>query len=103
MEPLDSGRSKVTCKQEPGVVVPVVDLKRCEGKGDCVRVCPENVFEIRRIEEVDYRGLGLLHRFKQRVHGMQVAYTPNSDGCRACGLCVAACPERAITLSKGAE
>lgn len=90
-------------EQEPGTVVPVVDLKRCEGKGDCVRVCPENVFEIRRIEEVDYHGLGFLHRLKQRVHGMQVAYTPNHDACRACGLCVAACPERAITLFKATE
>jgi NAD-dependent dihydropyrimidine dehydrogenase PreA subunit len=103
MEPINLGRSEATCKQEPGAVVPVVDLKRCEGKGDCVRVCPENVFEIRRIEEVDYRGLGLLHRLKQRVHGMQVAYTPNVDACAACGLYVAACPERAITLSKTTE
>jgi ferredoxin len=44
--------------------------------------------------------LGLFHKFKQRVHGFQVAYTPNVDACRACGLCVAACPERAITLSR---
>jgi 4Fe-4S ferredoxin len=44
--------------------------------------------------------LGLLHRFKQRVHGMQVAYTPNEDACRSCALCVAACPEGAITLSR---
>ena len=98
-----SSKSKATCKQEPGAVLPVVDLKRCEGKGDCVRVCPENVFEVRRIEEVDYHRLGLLHRFKQRVHGMQVAYTPNVDACRACGLCVSACPERAITLSRATE
>ena len=98
-----SSKSKATCKQEPGAVVPVVDLKGCEGKGYCVRVCPENVFEVRRIEEVDYHRLGLLHRFKQRVHGMQVAYTPNVDACRACGLCVSACPERAITLSRATE
>ena len=92
--------SSVTCKQPPGTVRPVIKLERCEGKADCVRVCPENVFEIRRIEATDYRRLGLLHRFKQRVHGFQVAYTPNVDACRACGLCVAACPERAITLSR---
>lgn len=49
--------------------MPVIDLKRCEGKGDCVRVCPENVFEIRRIAETDYNRLSMLHKLKQRVHG----------------------------------
>jgi NAD-dependent dihydropyrimidine dehydrogenase PreA subunit len=88
------------CKQAPGVFVPVVNFKRCEGKGDCVTVCPENVFEIRRIEDADYRGLNALQKIKLRVHGMQVAYTPNADACQACGLCVAACPEHAITLSR---
>ncbi|WP_186111391.1 4Fe-4S dicluster domain-containing protein [Burkholderia gladioli] len=92
--------SKVVCKQEPGVIVPVVDLRRCEGKGDCLDVCPEDVFEIRRINEADYRGLGMLNRFKLRVHGMKVAYTPNADACRACGRCVEACPEHAIKLAR---
>jgi len=89
------------CKQPPGAFVPAIDLRRCEGKGDCLAVCPENVFEIRRIDDADYRSLGALHRFKLRVHGMQVAYTPNADACRSCGLCVTACPERAITLTRG--
>ncbi|WP_321887304.1 ferredoxin family protein [Paraburkholderia bannensis] len=97
-----SAQSPVECKQPPGVIVPVVDLKRCEGKGDCLEVCPENVFEIRRIDEADYRGLGWGHRMKLRVHGMKVAYTPNSQACRSCGLCVTACPERAIKLSRSA-
>jgi len=88
------------CKQSPGVIVPVVDLRRCEGKGDCLDVCPENVFEIRRIDEEDYLRLGTLQRFKLRVHGMKVAYTPNADACRSCGLCVTACPERAIKLAR---
>src|ERR1700749_2944045 len=64
------GKSSASCKQEPGALRPLVELTRCEGKGDCVRVCPESVFEIRRIADVDYLRLGLLHRFKQRVHGM---------------------------------
>jgi 4Fe-4S ferredoxin len=89
-----------SCKQAPGMIGPVVSLKRCEGKGDCVRVCPENVFEVRRIEQDDYRTLNALHKLKLRVHGMQVAYTPNVDACRSCGLCVSACPEHAITLER---
>jgi 4Fe-4S ferredoxin len=87
------------CKQEPGVIKPVVDFNRCEGKGDCVRVCPEKVFQKRRIDDADYRELGLVTRLKLRVLGMQVAYTPNVEACRSCGLCVLACPEKAIKLA----
>ena len=92
--------SELPCKQERGVIFPVIDLKRCEGKGDCERVCPESVFEVRRIDDADYQQLGLLNQFKLRMHGLNVAYTPNAEACRSCGLCVAACPEHAITLAK---
>jgi len=78
----------------------VVNFKRCEGKGDCAVVCPEQVFEVRRIDAADYLQLGPLQKLKLRMHGMMVAYTPNAEACRACGACVAACPERAITLAR---
>jgi 4Fe-4S ferredoxin len=91
-------RSVSTCQQTPGLVRPRVDLTKCEGKADCVAVCPENVFEIRQIETKDYGELGPLQKLKLRLHGMKVAYTPRADSCRACGLCVTVCPERAITL-----
>jgi 4Fe-4S ferredoxin len=68
-----------------------------------VRVCPEAVFELRRIDATDYADLPLLNRFKLRVHGMQVAYAPNADACRSCSLCVSACPEHAITLRRAGQ
>jgi 4Fe-4S ferredoxin len=89
-----------SCEQPPGAFKPVVNLTRCEGKSDCVRVCPENVFRVERIKAADYRELGFLNKLKVRVHGMQVAYTPNADACRSCALCVSACPEHAITLER---
>ena len=87
------------CKAPPGAYAPVVDHTRCEGKGDCVEVCPYDVFEVQTIEPADYRALPWMARLKVSVHGMQTAYTPRADLCLACGLCVVACPENAIRLA----
>jgi NAD-dependent dihydropyrimidine dehydrogenase PreA subunit len=88
------------CKQAPGAFAPIVDRGRCEGKEDCVRVCPYDVFEVRRIDDADFRALGVFGRLKVRVHGMKSAYTPRADACQACGKCVEACPEKAIRLGR---
>jgi ferredoxin len=96
----DPARPGEECKAPPGTWRPVVDRSSCEGKRDCVAVCPYDVFEVRRIDVEDFRELGFAARLKVRVHGMQTAYTPNADACRACGLCVVACPEDAITLER---
>jgi NAD-dependent dihydropyrimidine dehydrogenase PreA subunit len=86
------------CRAEPGRYAPVVDHARCEGKRDCVEVCPHAVFAVRRIDDADFARLSLLGQVKSMVHGRKTAYTPAADQCRACGLCVVACPEKAITL-----
>ena len=95
-----SDANKNECKQDAGIFVPVVHRAKCEGKKDCVEVCPYDVFEVRTMDDVDFARLGLLAKLKSRAHGKQTAYTPKADACRACGLCVDACPEKAITLRR---
>jgi NAD-dependent dihydropyrimidine dehydrogenase PreA subunit len=86
------------CRAAKGTAKPVIDRSRCEGKNDCVDVCPEDVFEVRRIDDADFAALGFLAKMKSLAHRRLTAYTPNADACRSCGLCVVACPEKAIEL-----
>jgi 4Fe-4S ferredoxin len=88
------------CKAPPGTWAPIVDPGRCEGKADCVAVCPYQVFQIGRIDDAIYRSLPLLARLKVRVHGMKTSQTVGAAACQACGLCVVACPEDAIRLAR---
>jgi 4Fe-4S ferredoxin len=88
------------CKHEAGVFRPVVNRNRCEAKEDCVRVCPYNVFVILTLSIADRDALRPLSRVKAWMHGNRQAYAVNADACHACGLCVAACPEHAITLER---
>jgi NAD-dependent dihydropyrimidine dehydrogenase PreA subunit len=94
----DPRRPGERCRAEPGAFRPVVDHARCEGKRDCVEVCPHGVFEVRRIDDTDFARLSLLGRLKSLAHRRRTAYTPAADLCQACGLCVVACPEEAISL-----
>lgn len=92
--------SPADCRSEPGEFAPVIDRARCEGKADCVAVCPVHVFEVRRMADADFARLGVLSKLKSVVHGRKTAYTPNASLCEACGKCVAACPEEAIKLAR---
>ena len=87
------------CKGVPGRVAPVVDKNRCEAKEECVRVCPYDVFEMRKLTREDKAGMSLLGRLKSAAHGNRQAFVLNPESCHACNLCVEACPEKAITLA----
>jgi 4Fe-4S ferredoxin len=85
------------CK-EPAVVAPVIDRNRCEGKEDCVRVCPYGVFEMVKLDEEQRRELAGFGRLRAFFHGYRQALVARADQCHACGQCVTACPEKAIKL-----
>ena len=88
------------CKQEAGAFAPRIDSSRCEGKEDCVRVCPYDVFEVRKLNPEERTTLSLLVRLKVFAHGGKQAFAVRAEACHACGYCVAACPEKAITLAR---
>lgn len=88
------------CDAAPGSFTPVVNRARCEGKGDCVEVCPYGVFEVGTIDPRDYAALSLLGRLKSKAHRGRTALLVNAGACQACGLCVVSCPEKALTLAR---
>jgi 4Fe-4S ferredoxin len=86
------------CKQPPGRFEPVINRSRCEAKGPCVQVCPVNVFAISPLTPAEKFGLSWLGKAKAWAHGNKQAHAVRAEACEACGLCVEACPEKAITL-----
>jgi len=88
------------CTQPPGLFAPVIDRARCEGKADCVVICPYDVFDLGILPPEDREGLPLMAKVKGFVHGWKQSFAVRAEACRACGLCVKACPEKAIRLEK---
>jgi 4Fe-4S ferredoxin len=88
------------CRTDAGEFVPVIDRGKCEGKAECLAVCPYDVFEVRRMDDADFVKLGVLAKLKSVAHGRKTAYTPMASACQACGKCVEARPERAIKLTR---
>ena len=82
-----------------GTVAPVIDRNRCEGKADCVRVCPFDVFRIDVLSKEQRSALTWRGKLKAWAHGGRQALVVNGQDCHACRLCVAACPEQAIRLA----
>ena len=92
-----------TCKQPPKIVRPVIDSHKCEGAGDCETVCPYGVFTVRKLTAAERKALPVVPWLKVLAHGGKQAFAVNADACHSCGLCVAACPEKAIRLTRGTE
>jgi NAD-dependent dihydropyrimidine dehydrogenase PreA subunit len=89
-----------TCKQKPGVMIPVINRNKCEGKADCVAVCPMAVFAVQTLPVEQRKELSLIGKLKGYAHKWQQAVLVLPDACEGCGLCVRSCPESAITLAR---
>lgn len=87
------------CRGEAGRIAPVVDRNRCEAKGDCLRVCPYDVFEIRTLSSEERASLSWLGWLKALAHRNRQAYVVRPQDCHACQMCVAACPEHALQMA----
>ena len=61
------------------------------------------MFEVRRLTADERAPLGAFARLKLFVHGGKQAFAVRASDCHACGLCVQACPERAIALVAAGE
>ena len=88
------------CAFGPGDVTPVINRERCEAKGPCEAVCPYGVFTLGALSEADKGNLSWKGRLKLWAHGGRQAHATFAERCQGCGLCVAACPEKAITLQR---
>lgn len=87
-----------SCSEISGKVAPVIDRNSCEGKEDCVDVCPYDVFEIKKLSRKERSKLSLKGKLKSWAHGGRQAFVVQPDSCHACKLCITACPENAIKL-----
>jgi len=92
--------AKSNCKNEVGEFEPVINRNKCEGKSDCVEVCPYNVFSIGTLSKDQRKELNFVGKLKGFGHGWKQAFIQDPNVCRACGYCVTACPENAITLRR---
>jgi 4Fe-4S ferredoxin len=82
---------------------PVVDHGRCEAKRDCVRVCPYDVFELGVLSPEERKKLSFVGKLKALGHGGRQAFAVRAQACHGCGLCVEACPEKAIRLARAQQ
>jgi 4Fe-4S ferredoxin len=88
------------CMQPAGVYAPVIDRNRCEGKAQCVQVCPTGVFVVGTLPRAERARLSLRGRLRGFAHRWQQALLAEPGACESCGKCVAACPEQAISLAR---
>jgi len=87
----------IDCKHPTGAFMPVIDRFRCEGERPRL---PLQRVRDRQARRGRTREPSLIGRMKATVHGNRQAFAVRAEQCQGCGLCVAACPEKAIKLAR---
>lgn len=81
--------------------IPEIDYNKCTGQGICVKVCPENIFEIRNISQIEFceetKTAGICPEPEYSTKDER-SYPVNVYDCTACEICIEKCPEKAIAL-----
>jgi len=81
--------------------IPVIDYNKCTGQGICVEVCPENIFEIRNLDQIEFcedtKASGICPEPHFATKDKR-SYPVNIDDCTECEECIEKCPEKAIRL-----
>ena len=95
---MNDSLNKSACADQAGKVAPVINRSRCEGKAECVAVCPYGVFEVRQFTWEELGDISLRGKLKAWAHKRMQADVVAPEACHACGLCLKSCPEDAITL-----
>ena len=80
--------------------IPEIDLNKCESDGICVKSCLFKVFEMNLISDRQFSKLSLIGKIKTLFHGRNKAIVIYPYQCTGCGVCIIACPEKAIKLIK---
>ena len=84
-------------------MIPVIDYHKCTNQAICVDVCPENIFEIRNLDQIEFcedtKATGACPEPHFATKNKR-SFPANIDDCTACGICVDKCPEKAIKLIK---
>jgi NAD-dependent dihydropyrimidine dehydrogenase PreA subunit len=88
-------------QEASGNRIPVIDYNKCTGQGVCVEVCPENIFEIRNLDQIEFceetKATGVCPEPHFTTKDKR-SYPVNIDNCTECGECIEKCPEKAIKL-----
>ncbi len=71
--------------------LPLIDVDKCTGCGDCVRACPKGIIELYPINQ------HLIVQCKSLLAGDEALATCDV-ACTGCGICAADAPEGLITM-----